>query len=424
MNDDNINNLQPSMPPIIKGKGSFMAGKNNPAADLIRQKLHALYANEPDVVEEAVETAVLPSKHSKHQQFMHELSASGKPLAVIQTEWHNYYTHLDDEGKRQVWQEFYAANEQQSSYFKAQTHAAQLQPVSQPVPEQPQVIAANPEPAFATIEAATRSAAQTRASALRSVAELKKQITSKVRVRGKLSKKQHMQSLGFGLSMGAVVIIILLFGFFNERFIAPFITPSRNVSATPLILDPNNATVDASPQVIIPKINVQAPVVYDVPTINENDVESGLERGIVHYVTTSNPGEQGNSVFFGHSSSNILNRGKYKFAFVLLSWLNEGDTFYLQKGGVRYVYKVFEKKIVPPSDVSVLNPVDGHISTATLITCDPPGTNVNRLIIVGDQISPDPGGNAASTALKTDAKPAKLAGNSESLWHRIVHAIF
>lgn len=418
MNDDKLNDQDTDMPSIIKGKEAFKTGHSNPAVDLIRQKLDTLYAQEPDVVEEAVETTQLPKKHSVHQQFMHELSVSGKPLAVIQTDWHNYYTKLDNAGKQQVWQEFYAANEQQSSYFKAQPAAFAT------TMETPRVIAADMQPAVATIASTTKSAAQTRANGMRSVADLKKQITSKVRVRGKLSKKQHLQSLGFGLSMGAVVVIILLFGFFNERFIAPFITPSRNVSATPLILDPNNSSVDASPQVIIPKINVQAPVVYDVPTIDEKDVESGLERGIVHYVTTSNPGEQGNSVFFGHSSSNILNRGKYKFAFVLLSWLNEGDTFYLQKGGVRYVYKVFEKKIVPPSDVSVLNVVNGHTATATLITCDPPGTNVNRLVVIGDQISPDAGGNAASTALSTDAKPAKLAGNSESLWHRIINAIF
>jgi len=411
MNNDNNSKDNSDVPAIKKGKASFQAPGENPAADLIRQKLDALYASEPDAVEEAVESLAEPKKRSKHQQFMFELTTSGKSLAVIQTEWHNYYISLSDKEKHVVWQEFYAANDQQSSYFKAH-------PQNQSAA--PQVIPANAHPAVATPEAEPSQ----RSSTTSSVADLKKQITSKIRVRGKLSKKQHLQSLGFGLAMGAIVVIILLFGFFNERFIAPFITPSRNVSATPLILDPNNASVDASPQVIIPKINVQAPVVYDVPTINENDVESGLERGIVHYVTTSNPGEQGNSVFFGHSSSNILNRGKYKFAFVLLSWLNEGDTFYLQKGGVRYVYKIFEKKIVPPSDVSVLNPVEGHTSTATLITCDPPGTNVNRLIVVGDQISPDPGSNAASTALKTDAKPAKLAGNSESLWHRIIHAIF
>jgi LPXTG-site transpeptidase (sortase) family protein len=418
MNDDNKDNVQQNPPLIKKGKASFETVNPNPAADLIRQKLHALYKLEPDAVEEAVETVALAHKRSKHQQFMYELSTSGKPLATIQTEWHNYYTVLNDEEKHEVWQEFYAANEQQSSYFKANPQPSLGESTK------PQSIAASIKPSTETNTSENISVSRMRGNGMRSVADIKKQITSKVRVRGKLSKKQHLQSLGFGLAMGAVVILILLFGFFNERFIAPFITPSRNVSATPLILDPNNATVDASPQVIIPKINVQAPVVYDVATINDADVESGLERGIVHYVTTSNPGEKGNSVFFGHSSSNILNRGKYKFAFVLLSWLNTGDTFYLQKGGIRYVYKVFDKTIVPPSDISVLNPVAGHASTATLITCDPPGTNVNRLIVVGDQISPDPVGDSASTAIKTDATPKVLAGNSESLWHRIIHSIF
>jgi sortase A len=420
MNNDDKNDLTNKSPLIIKGKGSFNVTGANPAADLIRQKLNDLYSKEPDAVEEAVESSALPSKRSKHQQFMYDLSTSGKTLAVIQTEWHNYYVGLADAEKHEVWQEFYATNEQQSSYFKAQPH---LHGGATP-DNKPAATTTKMQPIVAATANATKAASSARNEGVRSVADIKKQITSKVRVRGKLSKKQHLQSLGFGLAMGAIVIIILLFGFFNERFIAPFITPSRNVSATPLILDPNNATVDASPQVIVPKINIQAPVVYDVPTINEADVQSGLERGIVHYATTSNPGELGNGVYFGHSSSNILNRGKYKFAFVLLSWLNEGDTFYLQKGGVRYVYKVFEKKIVKPSDVSVLNLQSGHTATATLITCDPPGTNVNRLIVVGDQISPDPNSNAASSALQTDAKPKALAGNSESLWHRFIHAIF
>jgi LPXTG-site transpeptidase (sortase) family protein len=388
---------------------AYLRDAPNPAADMIRKKLDLLYGKEPDAIDEAVEVANMAKKRSKHQQFMYDLSTSGKPLATVQTEWHNYYVSLPDHEKHVVWQEFYAANETQAKAF----HAAAG---NMPINDAPQVIDPNLEPANAPEPVKQKSP-------IRSVEDLKKQITGKVRVRGKLSKKQHLQSLGFGLGMGAIVIVILLFGFFNERFIAPFITPSRTVSATPLILDPNNATVDTSPQVIIPKINVQAPVVYDVPTIEESAVESGLERGIVHYATTSNPGEQGNAVFFGHSSSNILNRGKYKFAFVLLSWLEKDDTFYIQKDGVRYVYKVFEKKIVKPSEVGVLDPVAGHPTTATLITCDPPGTNVNRLIIIGDQISPNPAGAAASTAKKTET-PQVLAGNSQSLWSRLVNSIF
>ena len=224
--------------------------------------------------------------------------------------------------------------------------------------------------------------------------------------------------------MGAIVMLFLLFGFFNERFIAPFITPSRNVSSTPLILAPNNAAVGKEPKIIIPKINVEVPVVYDVPTIDEPAVQKGLERGVLHYATTPNPGEQGNSVIFGHSSNNILNSGKYKFAFVLLSRLEIDDTFYIQKDGIRYVYKIFDKRIIKPSDTSILGSIEGRSATATLITCDPPGTSVNRLIVSGEQITPDPSGNIASTALQTDQKPEILAGNAESLWHRIVNWIF
>jgi len=380
----------------------------NPAADLVRQKLQALYNNEPDAVEEAVEAETV-KKRSKHQQFMHELSTSGKSLVQIQTEWHTYYEALSAHEKHEVWQEFYASHDKQATAFQKAGREADRQA--------PQVIPADMTPAAQYVDPNIIP------EDTRSVADIKKQITGKVRGRGKLSRKQHLQSLGFGLGLGAIVVIILLFGFFNERFIAPFITPSRNVSATPLILDPNSVSVDPSPQIIIPKINVQVPAVYDVATIEENDVQAGLERGIVHYVTTSNPGEQGNAVFFGHSSSNILNRGKYKFAFVLLSWLENNDTFYIQKDGVRYVYKVFEKKIVKPSDVSVLNAVAGRGPTATLITCDPPGTNVNRLVIIGEQISPDPVSNIASTAATVET-PQVLAGNSESLWHRITNAIF
>lgn len=392
--------------PIDNNKSDQSDSNQNPAADLIRQKIAALYKHEPDVIDESIETAAIAgNERSKHQRYMYELSTSGKPFAEIQTAWHNYYLGLSDTEKHQVWQEFYAANQHQSAFFKAQA----------PVETTPETAA----PTATKIE--TR---RQKTTPPRSVAEIKKQIISSVRVRGKLSRKQHFQSLAFGLGMGAIVMLFLLFGFFNERFIAPFITPSRNVSSTPLILDPNNAAVGKEPKIIIPKINVEVPVVYDVPTIDEPAVQKGLERGVLHYATTPNPGEQGNSVIFGHSSNNILNSGKYKFAFVLLSRLEIDDTFYIQKDGIRYVYKIFDKRIIKPSDTSILGSIEGRSATATLITCDPPGTSVNRLIVSGEQITPDPSGNIASTALQTDQKPEILAGNAESLWHRIVNWIF
>lgn len=404
---------------IIRDKRQFL-NQANPAADLVRAKLNQIYAHEPDAVEEAVEVS-LEKKLSKHQQYMKKLTASGQSIASIQTAWHQYYESLNNSEKLEVWNEFYDAQKDQSAMFKkAEAKAERNLPSEEKIisPQQSTPPLDLPSVLVNIGEDVSNQRHTPSPNRPKSVEDIKKQITSKVKVRGKISRAQHLKSIGFGLACGALVVLILLFGFFNERFIAPFITPSRNVSATPLILDPNSASVDASPQIIIPKINAQGPVVYDVPTIEEAAVQTGLERGIVHYATTPNPGEQGNAVFFGHSSGNILNRGKYKFIFVLLSWLEPGDTFYVQKDGVRYVYKVTEKKIVRPNEVGVLGPVEGKTATATLITCDPPGTNVNRLVVIGEQVSPDPSKNVASS-VDTSTVPSTLAGNSESLWHRL-----
>ncbi|MBA2279597.1 class D sortase [Candidatus Saccharibacteria bacterium] len=388
-------------------------GNNNTAetaANLIRHKLDNLYSLEPDAVTETIESSqAAAGSRSKHQKFMIELAASGKPFAQIQTDWHEYYAGLSNSEKHQVWQEFYDVQNR--------SHAAPAPQVPEPLlPGENSAVTGNFEQHFVPPPKLRIKKS--------SVADLKQQITGRVQSRSKLSRKAHVQSMLFGLSAGAFVVLMLMFSFFNERVIAPFITPSRNVSSTPLILDPSSAAVGSESKLIIPKINVEVPVVYDVETIEEAAVQKGLESGVVHYATTSNPGEQGNGAIFGHSSNNILNRGKYKFAFVLLSRLESGDTFYIEKGGVRYVYKIFEKKVVSPTDVSVLGSINGKPSTLSLITCDPPGTTINRLVVIGEQISPDPAGNIASTATQTDEQAEILAGNPQSLWSRIWGNIF
>jgi sortase A len=370
----------------------------NAAADLIRSKLESLYVDEPKAKEEIAEAEAVRHR-SKHQQFMYELSHSGKSLAEIQTAWHQYYVALPNNEKHEVWQEFYTAHDQAVAAAKAQPtepqqkHTEHAQSAHNKKPKKPDA---------------------------RSVQDIKQELLGKIQSRRKLNRKDHVRSIMFGLSMGLATLFILLFGFFNERFIAPFITPSRAVSQTPIIIDPNNTAVSKDPKIIIPKINVEIPVVYDEPTIDEAAIERALERGVVHYPTTSNPGEIGNGVIFGHSANNILNHGKYKFAFVLLKRLEAGDVFYIQKDGKRYAYKVFDKKIVPPTDVSVLYPsFPDKPATFTLITCDPPGTSLNRLVVTGEQISPDPKLNAASTAKQSDSQPRILPSNSPTLWQRI-----
>lgn len=387
------------------GPGSANDNKTglSPAVELIRSKIDAIYSSdplEPDAEKEIEEVENIEGKRSKHQEYMHELSQSGKSLAEIQTAWHEYYLKLPENEKHEVWQEFYS----QADLSKKKT-------VKKPAP---------PSSAFSigSIGSVKRSH-ETKDS--KAVSEMKQQLKKKVSSRAKPNKGSHVKSLLFGLSMGLLSIMVLMFGLFNERIIAPFITPSKSVSNTPIITDLNGTAAGDEPRIIIPKINVDIPVVYDEPSIEEDAFQKALEDGVVHYATTSKPGEKGNSAIFGHSSNNILNPGKYKFAFVLLRRLQNGDTFYLERNGTRYVYKVYKKEVVDPTNLSVLDKQEKP-ATVSLITCDPPGTVQKRLVVVGEQVSPEPSLNVASSAnnnAEADREPEVLPSNAPSVWHRL-----
>lgn len=384
---------------------------DNLAADLVRKKVEAAYASEPDASEEALDVAEIGvnSKLSKHQKFIYELTNSGKSLADIQAGWHEYYAGLPDSEKHQVWREFYSAHAQASHYAAAT-----------------QTMAPSPPMEYETTPVShsqTSHKPRKKGPVSRTIADMRDYVLGNVGSSKKLKPMQHLQSLAFGLGIGCLVMLIFLFGFFNERFIAPFIQPSRTVSNLPII--DSGAAVGKAPEIIIPKINVEIPVVYDVKTIDDNAIETALERGVVHYADTPSPGQDGNLVIVGHSSNNIFNPGKYKFAFVLLSHLDNGDTFYLQKGGKRYTYQVYKKEIVKPTDVNVLGSQDKP-ATATLITCDPPGTSTNRLVVVGQQISPNPNTNlaASSSSNQLATKAAIIPSESPSLWSRFTHWLF
>jgi LPXTG-site transpeptidase (sortase) family protein len=145
--------------------------------------------------------------------------------------------------------------------------------------------------------------------------------------------------------------------------------------------------VGPAPVISIPKVNVNAPIVFADSNVEAN-IQKDLESGVVHYAKTALPGEPGNAVIFGHSSNDWWEPGSYKFVFVLLDKLVVGDTFTINYNSKQYVYKVVETKVVEPTDLTVLNQTTDP--ELTLITCTPPGTSWKRLIVRSQQISPAP----------------------------------
>ncbi len=384
----------------LVNKQSKMNNEIKPAENLIRQKISHIYdtGNEPNLKTEIEEIKEIDQK-SKHQKFLDNLVHHQKDIAVIQTEWHNYYIHLPENEKKEVWNEFYASN-------RNLKRPSGIDSFELNMTRQKNAIVG-----------------QNKFNNQEGNKTLLKHIHNKLSANGKLKLKHHLQSLLFGLGLGFIAIFIFMFGFFNEVIITPFIQPSSNVTAVPIILGSSNQIATSTDQVIIPKINVQIPVNYSVGTTNEGTIENFLQDGVVHYPTTVDPGQYGNAAFFGHSSNNIFNPGKYKFAFVLLHDLVPNDTFYLTYNNTLYIYKVISTKIVNPNDVSVLNPVPGQQATATLITCDPPGTSINRLVVVGQQISPSISSDTQPTTVQNPtAQTTHLPGNGPTLWDTFINS--
>lgn len=123
----------------------------------------------------------------------------------------------------------------------------------------------------------------------------------------------------------------------------------------------------------IPKLN-----------INKAKVSVGgedLTKYLVHYLPTSLPGEYGNIAIFGHSTlPQLYNSRDYKTIFTYLPSLEKNDKIIVTVGEVDYEYDVYEMFVVKPEQVSILEQ-NYDASYLTLVTCVPPGTYWNRLVI-------------------------------------------
>lgn len=234
--------------------------------------------------------------------------------------------------------------------------------------------------------------------------------------RVKLTFRKHILPPLMGLGM-----MIGVLGFFNSQYIVATLSDwTYKAPAAAATLDNDLASrpvdVNAPAKVIINSIAVEAPVIYDQTTINEANFQKALRDGVVHYPFTSVPGQPGNVVIFGHSSGQAWAPGNYKFVFTHLEQVQPGQKVFLEYKGIRYIYEINDKKVVAPTEVSVLNPTAEN--TLTLITCVPVGTNKNRLIVTAKQIVPKPDTSEPTATPRTELETLPGTVNP-SLWDSI-----
>jgi LPXTG-site transpeptidase (sortase) family protein len=127
----------------------------------------------------------------------------------------------------------------------------------------------------------------------------------------------------------------------------------------------NNASANALTKLSIPRIHLEAVVL-------EGASQHSLLEGPARLAESALPGSLGNTVIAGHRDTFFRHVHSLKY----------GDDIYVLKSGQRFHYTVIGRKVVEPTDLSVLR--SSKQGQLTLITCYPThaiGPAPQRLII-------------------------------------------
>ncbi len=365
------------------------------AANIIRGKIESIYQNDPNTtanqpVEQkpvgAVEYTPPPKTASTNLQYDYQDQEVSSPYERTHNEQKHQIQPSTWQRYHSAWQSYY--QQYYERYYLSQVHEAKRNLEDQ-VAHREQV----EQEVISTDEA---------------LYDLRAKLRSKVEERTKkIRKSRHFIPTIAALS----VMIVFLFLQYNrvlfasvEAYIAPATAEPSNI-----VIDPSLASnVGPEPRLIVPKINVDVPIVWDAVAADQNSLNNAMDHGVAWFNivgANAKPGEKGNFVVSGHSSNDWLDNGNYKFIFARLEQIKEGDIIYANFNGTRYTYNVTGTKVVKPTDVTALHLGDDK-PYITLVTCTPLGTAINRLLVFGEQISPNPN---TAVATQTSSAPSNSA---------------
>ena len=377
---------------IIRGQINTLYGDSSPGVNLqvpAESTTHVqpepTPSNQPTQTQSApVTTAAQQPEEIQENPYERTHTRQVAPQPEV---WKQYHSAWQD-----YYQKYYAgyyAHQAKRVVEASQQHPAQQAPVTQSLGWS----------SLATSKADTESEPSDTVDQQTALQELRSKLVGQVQQ----SAKKIRKSRHFVPAIAALgVVLIFVFIQYNQFFIAnvkAYVTPG-SIDPQNIIVDPNEAAVvGPEARLIIPKINVDTPVFYDV-AIDNTSQQAAMENGVAHFPipgANSHPGEVGNTVLSGHSSNDIFATGAYKNIFVQLGKLTVGDTIYANYNGVRYSYVVTKSEEVLPTQVGKLV-YETDKPVMTLITCTPVGTALRRLLETAEQVNPAPASAAPAPA--------------------------
>jgi sortase A len=367
------------------------------ATQIIRSQIDSLFENKNvEITETSAKSEPLEVVNPYQRTHSENPNIQTNDWRQYHTAWQNYY---------QKYYEGYYLHHLNKTRQNSAPENLKEAPSQDHTPTQP-----DPKKTFSTDEA---------------IFDMRQELIGKVQKSAtKIRKSRHFLPIASG------IIVVLVFAFlqYNSFIVSnvmAYVSPG-NIDPQNIIINPNaDTTVGPDPQLIIPKINVDVPVFYDIPNTYDS-LMSAMAKGVAQFSipgASSHPGQVGNTVISGHSSNDLFDTGDYKFIFAQLDKLNIGDTIYANYHSVRYTYIVTRKQVVSPNDVSSLvYPTTKPI--LTLITCTPVGTALSRLLVTAEQVSPNPDNSAAAPTVSniSNSSVKSIPGNSPSFLERLFGA--
>lgn len=189
----------------------------------------------------------------------------------------------------------------------------------------------------------------------------------------------------------------------DPRVTPPPTAPGGTTTPTTTTAPPPPPSVpegDALAHLVIPKIGVDTYVVQGVD-------EADLRQGPGHYPATPLPGQMGNSAIAGH-------RTTYGAPFGELDSLEAGDIIQVTTVQGSFDYRIYDKLVVSPNAVEVLEPDPSRPAILTLTTCHPKYSAAERLIVQAELVLP-PGSNVLPSSVDPDDPQVKRAALADPL---------
>lgn len=148
-------------------------------------------------------------------------------------------------------------------------------------------------------------------------------------------------------------------------------------------------------RIYMPQINVDVAVVE----VGQNETEAqALDRGAIHRAPANgNPKDGGNFVLAAHRFTLGLTPAltREKSPFYHIDQIKVDDQIFVDYKGIRYAYRVYEKRTVEPSEVSIERRTNKP--QLTVYSCTLSGENDGRVVLFAEPVGTvtwDDGGQA------------------------------